>query len=743
MEERKPDIKKGILHRVQVLYVLFFIIGLMIVGKILYLQYGPKSGRLRSEGTTITYERVAMEADRGDILACDGRILATSVPEYEVRMDFAANGLVDSIFLRDVDSLAYCLSGFFGDKSKSAYKLKLINALRERRKNRYVLLSPRRVNHLEIKEIARFPRFRLGQNRGGFIAKQTSRRLLPHGDMAKSTIGMVNQTGTKVGIEGAFDSVLHGIDGNVLMQRISGTFRVPVPDEMNVDPVDGIDVVTTLDVDIQDVAEKALREQLETMQADWGTAILMEVSTGEIRAITNLTRKGEGNIVEDYNYAIGMNMEPGSTQKLASLITLLDDAGASLDEKYDTGNGTAIIGRTKVTDTHGYGLLTLKGVFEKSSNVGFAKAVNKYYKDDPKRFVEHLYKMGLNEPLHLQIAGGQNPVIRKPGDRWWDGTTLTNMAYGYALLLTPMKTLTFYNAVANDGRMVSPLFVKELRQYGQTLRTYRARTLVSSIASDETLKEVRAAMRGVVEEGTGRILKSRYYKVGGKTGTAQIPVNGRYTDRNGGRHYLATMVGYFPEDDPKYSCLVALKTYNAPGHRRFYYGASLAGPVFRAIADRVYAKNTAWQDPLSQRKEKTDEKPRLKAGCADEMREVAYRFDVRYEGRRGRTDWRGVEAVDSAGIASTSYEGWSDEVPSVVGMGLKEAVYLLERRGMVVAFSGVGGVESQSVPAGTKVRRGMLIRLELGCTPLEPGIYLKEKKADSSADSVASSGRGD
>lgn len=213
--------------------------------------------------------------------------------------------------------------------------------------------------------------------------------------MAKRTIGMVNQTGTKVGIEGAFDSVLHGIDGNVLMQRISGTFRVPVPDEMNVDPVDGIDVVTTLDVDIQDVAEKALREQLETMQADWGTAILMEVSTGEIRAITNLTRKGEGNIVEDYNYAIGMNMEPGSTQKLASLITLLDDAGASLDEKYDTGNGTAIIGRTKVTDTHGYGLLTLKGVFEKSSNVGFAKAVNKYYKDDPKRFVEHLYKMGL------------------------------------------------------------------------------------------------------------------------------------------------------------------------------------------------------------------------------------------------------------------------------------------------------------------------------------------------------------
>ena len=729
MEERKPDIKKGILHRVQVLYVLFFIIGLMIVGKILYLQYGPKSGRLRSEGTTITYERVAMEADRGDILACDGRILATSVPEYEVRMDFAANGLVDSIFLRDVDSLAYCLSDFFGDKSKSAYKLKLINAFRERRKNRYVLLSPRRVNHLEIKEIARFPIFRLGQNRGGFIAKQTSRRLLPHGDMAKRTIGMVNQTGTKVGIEGAFDSVLHGIDGNVLMQRISGTFRVPVPDEMNVDPVDGIDVVTTLDVDIQDVAEKALREQLETMQADWGTAILMEVSTGEIRAITNLTRKGEGNIVEDYNYAIGMNMEPGSTQKLASLITLLDDAGASLDETYDTGDGRIVIGRAKVVDSHACGLLTLKGVFEKSSNVGFAMAVNKYYRDDPKRFVDHLCKMGLDQPLGLQIAGEQKPVIRKPGDKWWDGTTLTMMSYGYALRLTPLKTLTFYNAVANGGKMVSPLLVKELRQYGQTLRTFGARTMVSSIASRETLEEVREAMRGVVEEGTARRMRSRYYSVGGKTGTAQIAM-GRsgYTDRNGGRHYLGTFVGYFPEDDPKYSCLVAVKTYNAPGHRRYYYGGTVAGPVFKAIADRVYAKNTAWQKPVSETGDKSAKKPFVKAGRVEQMREVGYRFDIPYEGRRREKPWKELASIDSAGAVYTEYDERGGKVPCVVGMGLKDAIYLLERQGMIVSFSGAGTVLSQSVPAGSKARRGQTVSLILGVEPLPEGETVRHEK---------------
>lgn len=266
---------------------------------------------------------------------------------YEVRMDFAANGLIDSVFLRDVDSLAGSLSSFFGDKSKGAYKLMLVNAFRNRKKNRYTLISPRRVNHLEIKQIAKFPLFRLGQNRSGFIARQINKRMLPHGRMAARTIGMVNEAGTRLGIEGAFDSVLRGIDGSVMMQRVSGSFRVPVPDEMNVDPVDGIDVVTTLDVDIQDVAEKALRDQLIAMQADWGTAILMEVATGEIRAMANLTRYSDERVVEDFNYAIGMNLEPGSTEKLASLITLLDDAGASLDETYDTGDGRIVIGRAQ------------------------------------------------------------------------------------------------------------------------------------------------------------------------------------------------------------------------------------------------------------------------------------------------------------------------------------------------------------------------------------------------------------
>ena len=639
-EPRKPDIKKSILNRVRMLYILFFAVGVAIAGKILYIQYGPGGESLRSKGERISYERVAIEADRGDVLAWDGRLLATSVPMYEVRMDFAAQGLADSVFRKYADSLAGALATFFGDKSKNAYLILLNRAYSNKSKNRFTQIAPRRVNHLEIKQISRFPILRLGQNRGGFIPVQINKRLLPNGPMASRTIGRVNEAGRKWGVEGAFDSVLRGTDGNMLMQRISGSFKIPVPDALSVAPVDGIDVVTTLDIDVQDVAENALRKQLELGDADWGTAVLMEVSTGEIRAITNLTRKGEGKFVEDFNYAVGMNLEPGSTFKLASLMTLLDDAGASLEEHYDTGDGRMMIGRARVVDSHACGDVTLREVFEHSSNVGFALAVNKYYKETPRRFVDHLYKMGLGMPLDLQIPGGADPVIFRPGDASWSGVTLTMMSYGYALRLTPLKTLSFYNAVANDGKMVRPMFVKELKQYGQTLRTFPPEVMVPSIGSPKVIAQVQEALRGVVNDGTARGLKNPYYSVAGKTGTAQIAMGRHgYTDRFGGRHYLATLVGYFPADKPRYSCIVAIKTYNGPGRRGTYYGASLAGPVFRAIADRVYARNTSWQTPLSERSDKADGVPALKSGRADEVRRVARRFDVPYTPERG-VQWR-------------------------------------------------------------------------------------------------------
>lgn len=714
MEERKPDIKKSILLRVRMLYLLFFLVGVAIVGKILYIQYGPSGETLRSKGERITYERVSIEANRGDVLSWDGRILATSIPMYEVRMDFGAQGLVDSVFTKNVDSLAVSLSRFFGNKSADAYRSMLQTAYRNRSKNRFTLISPRRVNHLEIKEISQFPLFRLGPNRGGFIAVSLDKRLKPHGSMASRTIGMVNEAGTKVGIEGAYDSILRGVNGNVMMERISGSFRIPIQDEYNVAPVNGIDVVTTLDIEIQDVAETALRQQLEVGDADWGTVILMEVATGEVRAIANLTRKGEGRYLEDFNYGIGMSLEPGSTFKLATLMTLLDEGGAKLNERFNTGDGTMMVGRVKVVDTHACGELPLSGIFEHSSNIGFALATNKYFEQSPERFVNHIRKMGLDQPFNLQIQGEVAPVIHQPGSRWWNRTTLTMMSYGYALRLTPMKTLSLYNAVANNGKMMRPLFVKEFRQYGQTLRTFSPDVMVSSVASNETIKEVQSALESVVDDGTARILKNPYYKVAGKTGTAQIALGkGGYTDNQGGRHYLATLVGYFPADNPKYSCIVCIKTYNGPGRRNSYYGASLSGPVFRAIADRVYAQHTDWQPPLSKQKSKLEEQPTIKGGRTEEIKRVTKELKVTLPKSSEKSEWESIRTNDSV-QAVTPLKLSLGVVPNVIGMGLKEALYLLETEGLMVSFRGVGGVLSQSLPAGSPAERGALIVLQLG-----------------------------
>lgn len=719
MAERKKDIKKSILLRVKVLYIVFFTIGVSIAAKILYIQYGPNGEELRQKAEKISYETATISADRGDILSYDGRLLATSVPEYEIRMDFSAQGLTDSIFRHNVDSLAYYLASFFGNKSAGAYKAFLSQSFANKSKNRYTLISPRKVNHLEIKEIRSFPLFRLGANRGGFIAVQVNRRLRPHGTLAARTIGMTNASGTKVGIEGSFDSILRGTEGRVLMQKISGNFRIPVHDKSNIDPVDGIDVVSTIDVELQDVAETALRQQLINMNAHWGTAVLMEVSTGEIRAMTNLTRHSDENVIEDFNYAIGMNLEPGSTFKLVSLITLLDDAGATMDETFDTGNGSPQkVGRATVVDTHGYGVLTLAQIFEKSSNVGFAKAVNKYYADKPQNFVDNVSRMGMDKPMELQISGEAKPIVRGPKDRWWDGLTLTMMAYGYAVRVTPLKTLTLYNAVANKGKMMRPMLVTELRQYGQTLRHYSPVVMVDHIASDATIKKVDKAMQDVVDEGTATVLKNPYYKVAGKTGTAQIAQGrGGYHTSDGGREYLATLVGYFPADNPKYSCIVAIKTYRGPAGWNPYYGGTVSGPVLRAIADRVYARSTSLQKGISSQKEKSDERPRIKPGRTDEAMRVANRFDAKAEAPR-KSQWFAevstkVADTDSTFTEIVAVDPRSGIVPEVVGMGLKDALYILEKEGLTVTFEGRGTVKSQSVKAGEKAQRGMLIALKL------------------------------
>lgn len=718
MSKKEPSqIKRDILLRVRLLYVMFVLAGVAIVGKVLYTQYGPNGNELRAKGERITYERVSLEAVRGDILARDGRILATSVPTYEIRMDFAADGLPDSVFNKDVDSLALCLSSMFKNRSKDEY-LRLLRSSRENRlRNRNTLLSTRRINFEELHALRKFPIMRRGQNRGGLIVRQINHRLKPHKSLASRTIGMTNTTGTKLGVEGAFDNKLSGTNGNILMQKVSGQFRIPISDELSIEPINGMDVRTTLNVDIQDVAENALRTQLEKAGAQWGTVVLMEVATGEIHAMANLTRKPSGEIVEDFNYAIGMNLEPGSTFKLATLIALVEDGKMSLDHTIDLEGGDMWIGKAHVRDSHkGGGVETLREVFAKSSNVGFAKAVNEIYANDPNRFVDFMCdKIALDKPLDIQIAGEAKPVVKHPGERWWDKTTLTMMAYGYALRCTPLKTLALYNAVANNGVMVRPLLVKEISQYGAPVRAYETEVMSEAMCSPQTIAKVRDCLESVVDQGTAKFLHSPYYRVAAKTGTAQIAMGkGGYTDASGGRHYLGTLVGYFPADAPKYSCIVAIKTYVGGGSYGLYYGGSLSGPVFKAIADRVYASSTSWQKAVeSDRKVRNTESMSIKRGRAEIVEHSTKKLGIPTPVFVDSTEQ--TTAEDSVILTETGQEITFERatVPNVVGMGLKDAIFALESAGLKVSFSGKGRVTKQSRTSGATTRKGEKIDITL------------------------------
>ncbi len=715
--KKSREIKDDILFRVRVVYLLFVLVGIGIISMICLWQYGPRAAELHKKAQKITYQQVSLNAERGDILAVDGRLLATSTPIYQIRVDFGAMGLKDELFYSEVGGLASGLSNLFRDKSASGYKSMLVslrkeaNADKDSRTNRYKLISPRRIDFLELDTLKKFPLFKHGVNKSGLIIEQINKRIRPHGSLASRTIGSVNQSGVRVGIEGAFDQQLRGTDGVVMKKKISGSFKVPVDDISNIEPINGIDVVTTIDVDMQDVAESALKTQLDIGGADWGSVILMEVETGEVRVMSNLTRKAEGEFVEDYNYAIGRCMEPGSTFKLATLITLLDDAKISLDKVYDIEGGECVVGKVKVIDSHPEEELSLRDIFRVSSNVGFAKAVHEHYVDNPERFVDNICKLGFDKPISVSIAGEGRPTVKHPGERWWDGTTLVRMSFGYALETSLIHTLSLYNAVANDGKMVRPKLVKELREYGQVIRSFPTEVLNPSICSKETLKSVQECLKDVVAGGTGRILKSPYYTVAAKTGTAQIAQGNRgYFDKHGRRHYLATLVGYFPADNPKYTCIVSVKTSSNIN----YYGSSLAGPVFRAIADRVYmSDHTLERNNIEESVVFDSTLKAVKGGYAEELGYSTNKLSCDIKGIRRENGWVTTTVDEKGDIELERVEVKEGIVPNVIGMGLKEAIYLLERSGLRVSFSNIGQVVSQSIEAGSNFERGTLIKIKL------------------------------
>lgn len=703
------SIKSDILWRVALVYLGVTLFALIIIGKIVYLQFiDDDEWKAKAENTRIKNFRIPPH--RGDIYADDMRLLASSVPYYEIRMDMKTPSLSDKTFYQGVDSLAICLSNLFRDRSWEEYKKLLIEA--RRKGNRYLLIK-NRVNYVQLKQLKKFPLFRLGQYKGGLIVDQENLRQKPHHNLASRTIGYITKStsANKVGIEGAYDQYLGGVEGVKRMQKLAGNVWMPLDGAGEIEPRDGSSIVTTIDVNLQDLAEKALLRQLIGNKAHAGTAVLMEVKTGEVKAIVNLTDTF-GAYREYYNYAVGQSSEPGSTFKLPAIIAVMEDGYIKLDDTIKTNNGIFKYYDLTIRDDNylqgGSGTLTAEEVFELSSNVGMAKIITSAYRKRPHQFIDRLYSMNLNEPLDIAIKGEGKPIIRYPGDKLWSGVTLASMSYGYEVKLTPLQILAFYNAIANDGKLVRPRFVKEVRNHGKVERTYVTEVINPSICSKSTIKAAQKLLAGVVEKGTAKNLKTSHFAIAGKTGTTQM-----YNQKTGYKEksYQSSFVGYFPADKPKYSCIVVVYTPK----NYIYHGAYVAGPVFYEIANTLYANDLSLQEPLNTRKSAALEIPFSKNGYQAEISTVLDMLDIKKICEESGAEWVSTVKTDDH-IELESKKMIDNLVPNVVSMGLKDAMHLLENMGLKVQVVGRGSVRYQSIPPGTRVQPGTTIKLEMSFT---------------------------
>ncbi len=700
----------GIFKKMAFIYKFIFIpIALAVIGRVVYIQFINPT---ETTDVDIAYREETIEAIRGDILARDGRPLATSVPYYQVRMDFVVPN--EDTFKKYIDDLSQSLANFFKNKSAGQYKKELTEA--RAKGNRYKALGNRLVDYTELAQIKQFPILRLGANRGGIIVEQKYKRNNPYGRLAYRTIGFINTEGVGVGIEGSCDFYLKGMPGKQTIQKMLGGEWKPVTGIEGTAPRDGYDIQTTIDIEIQEAAEKALREQLaKGMNIEGGTAIVMEVKTGAIRAIANMKKIGNG-YDESYNYAIGDATEPGSVFKLMTLVALLEDGHVTLEDPIDGGNGKWTYGSHTYSDTHAYGMMDVKMALAKSSNVAFAKLAVAYYEGKEQKYVDRLNSMKVGERFNLDIQGEARSAIYGPGDAMWSRSSLSSMAIGYATLLTPLHTLTFYNAIANDGKMMKPYFIENYQENGTIVKDFGPKEISGSICSKETAREARRALRHVVEVGTGRFMNNSKYQIAGKTGTSRIAYGGKQGyERNGYRRYQASFAGYYPADNPKYSAIVVLYSGDTKGN---FYGGSWAGPVFKQIADHIYSTSTDWEPALcGNGNQKSKNSPDVNTGRLDAQNKVLAELGIEYAKKdiRDNNNWGWAEfSKDTSGrLVAQNYFTDNDSLVNVVNMGLKDAIYLLENNGYKVTFNGYGKVVGQDPAPGTRLPKNSVVNLKL------------------------------
>lgn len=703
-------IKDEILSRFGLLYIGMALFGAVVLGKVLYLQLF-EGNYWKSKALELSQRNIVIQPMRGDILSNDGKVLATSVPYYEIRVDFRAEGLKKDTFYKHVDSLSIYLSQIFKDKDPKTYRSELVHAYKKG--ERYYLLK-RKVDYQTYKRLKQLPLFRLGQNKGGFIAQQIFVRMKPYGNLAARTIGYITQDRVVVGIEGAFDSYLRGKEGIQFMQRLSGNIWMPINNGNAIEPKDGFDIISTIDVNIQDVAHHALLTNLLKHAAAYGCVAVMEVQTGEIRAIANLQYDTlSKNYVEKFNFVIGESVEPGSTFKLVSMLAALEEGCIKLTDTINTGNGVVTYYGAKMKDSHegGYGKISACDVFAYSSNVGTSKIVKACFDKNPKAFIERIYSLHLHEKLGLDVKGEGIPVIKDPSDTSWSGLTLPWMSIGYEVKITPMQILTLYNAIANNGVMVKPKLIKELRHHGEVFKQFETQVINPSICSKETLEALKKMMEAVVEKGTAKNLLGTPYKIAGKTGTAQI-ARGKYgyRDENAQKTYRASFVGYFPADNPKYSIIVVV---NSPS-KSVYYGNVVAGPIFKEIADKIYATHVEIQKNFNLLAQSDSLYPEGKIGYAWDYIQIIRQLKWKCA-KEVSSEWvLPVASERQIKFKSASVKLNGKTMPSVIGMGLRDAMHVLGNVGLEVRVVGRGKVYKQSIPPGTSINKGDLVYIELG-----------------------------
>lgn len=695
--------KIEILWKVWTAVLLLGLFGCAIMWKAASVQI-IEGAELRKLTDSLTIYYKTIEPERGNIYSENGDLLSTSLPFFEVRMDFRSDAMTDSIFNSKVDSLALMMAQEIGKKTYHAYRAELIK--NRQKGNRYYLVK-RNVKYPELKAMKKWAFFNLGRYKSGMIVLQKNKRKNPFGMLAHRTIGYVRDDGkVKVGIEGKFDDYLKGVQGKILVQKIAGGNYIPLNEDDDVQAQTGQDVYLTIDVNMQDLAESALVKALRKHRADHGSVVIMEVATGKIKAIANLGYvENMDRYMEDYNYVVGEATEPGSTFKLMSLAALIDDGYVSSSTIVNLENGEKQYADRIMKDSHKpeKNDVDVKMAFATSSNVGVSKLVQKYYGNKYKKFYNKLQAMEVDNLVGVEIDGEASPVIHDPKD--WSLVSLPWMSIGYEIQLTPLQTLRFYNAVANGGKMMKPYLVSSIKEYNKTIEEFKPMVVNSQVLSKNTIAELQEMLEAVVEKGTVGKHKSKNIRLAGKTGTSIIAnKKTNYSDKV----YQASFAGYFPADAPKYSCIVVVNNPRVNG----FYGGGVAAPVFVEIADKIYAKDLQLGKVLAEKPIEINERMPLVGNVKSKDAQVIYNT-IGYSYHSKNNEEYGVVKTKDKSLSLKVNPMIDNLMPNVVGMDLRDAFYVLENAGLRIRYTGKGKVKKQSIKAGKKYQKGNIVALEL------------------------------